>query len=61
MFFTVSVCNSYYTTDSDIKQNEKGYPFIKNKDKLNHLLFMDDLKLYGVNEGKIDSVDNILN
>ena len=31
-----------------------AYEFSGNKDKINHLLFMDDLKLYSWNEKKLD-------
>ena len=33
---------------------EAAYEFSGNKDKINHLLFMDDLKLYSWNEKKLD-------
>ena len=33
-----------------------GYSFQKGKSKSNHLLFMDDLKLYGSNLNEIDSL-----
>ena len=34
---------------------KQGYSFQKGKSKLDHLLFMDDLKLYGSNQNEIDS------
>ena len=33
-----------------LRQMKQGYSFQKVKSKLNHLLFMDDLKLYGSNQ-----------
>ena len=39
-----------------LRRMKQGYSFQKNKCKLNHLLFMDDLKLYGSNQNKIDSL-----
>ena len=35
---------------------KQGYSFQKDKNKLNHFLFMDDLKLYGSNQNEIDSL-----
>ena len=35
---------------------KQGYSFGKGKERFNHLLFMDDLKLYGSNENEIDSL-----
>ena len=39
---------------------KQGYSFRKGKEKLNHLLFMDDLKLYGSNDNKIDSLVKVV-
>ena len=36
---------------------KQGYSFGKGKEKLSHLLFMNDLKLYGSNDNEIDSLD----
>ena len=33
-----------------------GYQLEKNGSKVNHLFFMDDLKLYGKNDKEIDSL-----
>ena len=41
------------TTPRTLKQ---GYSFGKGKERLNHLLFMDDIKLYGSNDNEIDSL-----
>ena len=38
---------------------KKGYSFQKGKSKLNHLLFMDDLKLYRSNQNEIDSLEKL--
>ena len=35
---------------------KQGYSFQKGKSKLNHILFMDDLKFYRSNENEIDSL-----
>ena len=32
-----------------------GFPFASNEQKVNHLLFMDDLKLYASNEKSLES------
>ena len=39
-----------------LRQMKQGYSFQKAKSKLNHLLFMDDLKLYGSNQKEVDSL-----
>ena len=42
---------------SIILRNMKvGYIMKKNTTPINHLLFMDDLKLYGSNKNKLDSL-----
>ena len=39
---------------------KQGYSFGKGKEQLNHLLFMDDLKLYGSNDNEIDSLVKVV-
>ena len=39
---------------------KQGYSFGKGKERLNHLLFMDDLKLYVSNDNKIDSLVKVV-
>ena len=39
-----------------MKQEGNQYSFKKGKSELNHLLFMDDLKLYGSNQNEADSL-----
>ena len=39
-----------------LRKMKQGYSFGKGKSKLNHLLFMDDLKLYGGSKTDIDSL-----
>ena len=39
---------------------KQGYSFGKGKERLNHLLFMDDLKLYGSNDNEIDSIVKVV-
>ena len=41
-----------------IKKSEYGYKF-KNGTKINHLFYMDDIKLYGKSEREIDSLINL--
>ena len=39
-----------------LREVKAGYGCGKNEFNLNHLLFMDDLKLYGKSEDQIDSL-----
>ena len=39
---------------------KQGYSFRKGKERFNHLLFIDDLKLYGSNNNEIDSVVKVV-
>ena len=39
-----------------LKKAKAVYEFLENKDKINHLLFMDDLKLYSRSEKGLDSL-----
>ena len=39
---------------------KQGYSFGKGKERLNHLLFMDDLKFYGSNDNEIDSLAKVV-
>ena len=39
-----------------LRKMKSGYEFTKNKEKINHLLYMDDLKLYAKNEKELDSL-----
>lgn len=39
-----------------LRASTSGYQLSKNKEKINHLLYMDDLKLYGKNEKEVDSL-----
>ena len=39
-----------------LRTRKQGYSFGKGKERFNHLLFMDDLKLYGSNDNEIDSL-----
>ena len=48
-----------YITDpfyNSFETDEAMIFILKGKSKLNHLLFMDDLKFYGSNQNKIDSL-----
>ena len=38
-----------------LRKIKSGYEFTKGKEKISHLLYMDDLKLYAKNEKKLDS------
>ena len=39
-----------------LRKAKAAYEFSESKEKINHLLFMDDLKLYGRNEKGLDSL-----
>ena len=39
---------------------KQGYSFGKGKERLNHLLFMDDLKLYGSNDNEIENLVKVV-
>ena len=39
-----------------LRKITSGYEFTKSKEKINHLLYMDDLKLYAKNEKELDSL-----
>ena len=39
-----------------LRQTKAGYQFKGRHEKINHLLYMDDLKLYGKDEAQIDSL-----
>ena len=41
---------------SVLKMTKHGYEFAKNREKINHLLYMDDLKLYAKSEKELDSL-----
>ena len=41
---------------SVLKMTKPGYKFAKNGEKINHLLYMDDLKLYAKSEKELDSL-----
>ena len=43
-----------------IFNTETGYSSVQGKERLNHLLFIDDLKLYGSNDNKIDSLVKVV-
>ena len=38
----------------------QGYSLGKGKERLNHLLFMDDLQLYGSNDNEFDSLVKVV-
>ena len=43
-----------------LKTLKQGYSFGKEKERLNHLLCMDNLKLYGSNDNEIDSLVKVV-
>ena len=43
-----------------LRKVEAGFRFCGSREKVNHLLFMDDLKLYGKNENELDTLINIV-
>ena len=52
-FVTFAICDLYDNPDPDIKKS-KIRVYLKNGEKLNHLLFMDDLKIFGKSERKVN-------
>ena len=38
------------------REVKAGYNFVSNKEKINHLLFMDDLKVFAKNEKDLESL-----
>ena len=56
LILTITVCNCFVTTESYIEKNRNGVELEKNGAKVNHLLFMDDLKLYRKNDKEIHSL-----
>ena len=55
-FILFSVCFSIDSIKFDLRTAKAAYEFSENKDKINHLLFMDDLKLYSRSEKGLDSL-----
>ena len=51
-----SVCFSNDSIKFDFKKGEVAYEFSESKEKINHLLFMDDLKLYSRSERGLNSL-----
>ena len=43
-----------------LRKPKAAYEFSESKEKINHILFMDDLKLYSGSEKGLDSLDNFL-
>ena len=43
-----------------LRKLKQGYSFGKGKERVNHLLFMDDLKLYGSNDNEIESLVKVV-
>ena len=57
---STSTCIGDDTSDTALvlRQTKVSYKFKKGGKKINHLLFMDDLKLFAKNE---DQIDNLVN
>ena len=55
LIIAITVCDHYDTTVTDSKGHKSWLP-TQEGCKINHLLFMDDLKLYGENSSQIDSL-----
>ena len=47
---------TFFPLTSVLKTTKHGFEFAKNREKINHLLYMDDLKLYAKNEKELDSL-----
>merc|ERR1712100_203692 len=43
-----------------LRKESMGYRFSKSKKQINHLLFMDDLKLYAKDEADLDKLINVV-
>ena len=59
-FHCIAICESYVTADLDIEKTESEYA-LKNEEKLNHLLFMDDLKIFAKRNGLVSIVQILSN
>ena len=53
---TITVCDQMIPLSLILRITRAGYQFKKEGCKTNHLLFMDDLKLYGKSSSQIDSL-----
>ena len=51
-----TVCDHHDTTALILRDTRAGYQLKKEGCKINHLLFMDDLKLYGKDSSQMDSL-----
>ena len=56
ILYSFSIRLSTGSIKFDVKKGEAAYEFSKSKEKINHLLFMDDLKLYSRSEKGLDSL-----
>ena len=54
-FFTITICNRDNTTLSHKKCTE-GYKFTKSQEKINHIMYMDDIKLFAKNERELECI-----
>ena len=52
------ICIGDYTIDIGLRQTKTSYELKKGGKEINHLLFMDKLKLLAKNEDQIDSLEN---
>ena len=55
-FISFSVCFNIDSIKSDLRKAKAAYEFSRSKQKTNHLLFMNDLKLYSRIEKELDSL-----
>ena len=42
--------------NDDLRKSEPSYQFAKNRERINHLLYMDDLKLHATTQRGLDSL-----
>ena len=49
-FFAITICNSNDATQSHNAEMHWGYKFTKLPEKINHLIYTDDIKLFEINE-----------
>ena len=55
-FIPLSVCLSIDSISLILRKAKTAYEFPESNEKINHLLFMDDLKLYSRSEKRLDSL-----
>ena len=57
---TIAICFNHAATDPSATKDESWIQICKNMKPVNHLLLMDDLKLYGANKDQLDSLIQVV-